>query len=44
LTDSKRAQRLLETVLANRKNCRFEDLAALLEAVGFIQRQVKGRT
>jgi len=42
LVDSKRAQRLLETVLANRKNCRFEDLAALLEAVGFTQRAGKG--
>jgi len=42
LVDSKRAQRLLETVLANRKNCRFEDLAALLEAVGFTQRTGKG--
>lgn len=42
LIESKRAQRLLEVVLANRKNCRFEDLAGLLEAVGFTARNGKG--
>jgi len=42
LIESKRAQRLLETVQASRKSCRFEDLSALLEAVGFTQRVGKG--
>jgi hypothetical protein len=39
LVESKRAQRHYEKVIANRKNCRFEDIQALLLAVGFNQRQ-----
>jgi len=39
LIESKRAQRLYERVLATKRNCDFEDLRALLVAVGFDVRQ-----
>jgi hypothetical protein len=42
LVESKRAQRLYDQVVANRKNCRFEDLQALLLAVGFTERKPRG--
>jgi predicted RNA binding protein YcfA (HicA-like mRNA interferase family) len=38
LIDSKRAQRLYDQVAGNRKNCAYEDLERLLEAVGFAKR------
>jgi hypothetical protein len=38
LIDSKRAQRLYDQVAGNRKNCAYEDLERLLDAVGFIKR------
>jgi hypothetical protein len=38
----KRIRRLIATVAANPKNCAFEDLARLLEAVGFEHRAAKG--
>ena len=38
LIDSKRAQRLYDGVAGNRKNCAYEDLERLLEAVGFVKR------
>jgi predicted RNA binding protein YcfA (HicA-like mRNA interferase family) len=37
----KRIQRLLEAVAANLKNCAFDDLKRLLEAVGFTHRTTK---
>jgi hypothetical protein len=38
LIDSKRAQRLYDGVAGNRKNCAYEELERLLEAVGFVKR------
>ncbi|HZW53999.1 MAG TPA: type II toxin-antitoxin system HicA family toxin [Candidatus Elarobacter sp.] len=34
--DSKRVRRLFARVANNRKNCEFDDLAALLKALGFV--------
>ncbi len=42
LVESKRAQRLYEQVVKNRKNCSFEDLENLLLAVGFSERKTTG--
>jgi predicted RNA binding protein YcfA (HicA-like mRNA interferase family) len=42
LIESKRVQRLYDRVLATRKNCAFEDLEALLLAVGFTGRKTSG--
>jgi len=38
----KRIRRLLEKVAENPKNCKFENLARLLEAVGFEHRTTRG--
>lgn len=35
----KQQQRLLEAVKATQANCRFEDLARLLEAFGYVARE-----
>ena len=40
--ESKRIRRLYDRVQATRKNCAFEDLEALLLAVGFIERRTSG--
>lgn len=37
----RRIQRLYDQVAGNPKNCRFEDLCLLLEAVGFERRNTK---
>jgi len=42
LVESRRIQRHLDRVLATRKNCSFEDLKALLVAVGFTERKTSG--
>ena len=42
LADARRIQRLYDRVLATRKNCSYEDLKALLLAVGFTVRNGKG--
>jgi len=42
LVESKRVQRHLDRVLATRKNCSFEDIEALLLAVGFVVRKTSG--
>ncbi len=42
LVDSKRIQRLQEQVERNRKNCSYDDLEALLVAVGFTVRRASG--
>ncbi len=40
--DAKRVNRLRKTVLANAKNCRFEDLERLVFAAGFKSRDNGG--
>jgi antitoxin HicB len=40
--ESKRVQRHLDRVLATRKNCSFDDIEALLLAVGFVARKTSG--
>jgi predicted RNA binding protein YcfA (HicA-like mRNA interferase family) len=40
--ESKRVRRLYQQVQRTRKNCAFEDLEALLLAVGFIERKTSG--
>lgn len=42
LVESKRVQRLYDRVVATRKNCAFDDLEALLTAVGFVSRRSSG--
>lgn len=42
LIDSKRAQRLYDEVLSNRKNCRFEAIQRLLLALDFEESQPRG--
>lgn len=42
LVDSTHAQRLYDQVAKNPKNCSFEDLERLLEAVGFVARSPGG--
>lgn len=39
MIESKRAQRLYEEVVASRKDCRFETVANLLEALSFTAKQ-----
>lgn len=38
----RRVERLLNMVVANRKNCSYKSIAALREAVGFVARPGKG--
>jgi predicted RNA binding protein YcfA (HicA-like mRNA interferase family) len=42
LVESKRVQRHIDRVIATRKNCSFENLEALLLAVGFVARKTSG--
>jgi len=42
LVDAKRVQRLYDRVVANAKNCSYEDLEALLLAAGFTVRNASG--
>lgn len=42
LPKSKRVRRLLDRVIATRKNCAFEDLENLLRALGFSERKSTG--
>lgn len=42
LIDSKRTQRLYDQVAVNRKDCAYDDLERLLEAVGFVKRVPRG--
>lgn len=42
LVDSKRVQRLQDRVIATSKNCSYDDLEALLLAVGFTVRKASG--
>jgi predicted RNA binding protein YcfA (HicA-like mRNA interferase family) len=42
LSGSRRVERLLARVKSTRKNCTFDDLEALLLAVGFMERKSSG--
>jgi predicted RNA binding protein YcfA (HicA-like mRNA interferase family) len=42
VSESKRVKRHLDRVLATRKNCSFDNLKALLVAVGFTERKTSG--
>jgi predicted RNA binding protein YcfA (HicA-like mRNA interferase family) len=42
LVETKRVQRLYEQVVSTRKNCSYDDLEALLLAVGFTVRKASG--